>query len=522
MSLSRDAQTLSVLVVDDDKYGLSFLRSSLRVEGYDVHTATDAASARVQLIEGGIGRFAVLVTDYRMPGESGMDLLRWVREFDESLGTIIVTAEGEKGIVKEALDLGAVGFLEKPVTHRQLVDAVKKGVEHTRRHRKYHHHEEELAAVGRFDEFLNSQVGSDLEAHLDLYYRPIQEIGGDFLTVRQSAPGRFVILAGDVSGHNVTAGYVSSYFQGLARAGLEAGRPVEESLQLFNRILCEEWGPAAAKRGELLTSLAVVAMEIDTTERAWRTTVAGSPPPILIDARGFTRRMTEGGFPLGWMANSLKTPEEGVLAKGETILFFSDGLTEWADELEIDPLSLCYSLLVRQGRGEEVDRPPLDDVFLARFKPDLSMSATEQFQPLIHESYAGNEVDEIDQMEAVWRRSLVFAFGKELEDRVFDLLICLREAVLNALIHGCERSAGKVATLDVSYRKSDERVRVRVDDPGRGHRFDLAAHLAGMPRSDGRQLGLGMIQHLSDDFEIRNSGTSIVFDFLLGDESGVE
>lgn len=483
-------------------------------------TASDAPTARAILKERGPGRFAVLVTDFRMPGETGLQLLRWVREFDESLGTIIVTAEGEKDIVKEALDLGAIGFLEKPITHRQMTEAVKKAIAHTSRQRKFHHREVELAAVGRFDEFLNAQVGKDLEAYFDLFYRPVQEIGGDFLTVQRNCDDRFVLIAGDVSGHSVSAGYVSSYFQGMARADITAGRPIEQTLQLFNRILCDEWGPAATQRKEMLTSLALVAMEIDLKSRSWRATVAGAPPPVVTDVHGFHRAMEGGSPPLGWLAGSLGPPQEGILAPGETMLFFSDGLTEWADELEVDPLSLCHHLLEDRGGGLELDRSPSDDVFLARFKPDPLMSAEEQFQPLIHESYTGDEVEEIDQMESVWRRSLVFAFGAELDDRVFDLLICIREAVLNALIHGCERSPGKVATLQVSYRKSDARIRVRIDDPGRGHRFDLASHLAAMPRTDGRQLGLGMIQHLSDAFEISNAGTSIVFDFLLSAKPG--
>ncbi len=512
-------KTRRILVVDDDKYGLSFLRSSLRLGGFDVVAAMSAAEARA-LIEGeGSSAFLAVLTDHRMPGETGLDLLGWIRKKDETLSTVMITAEGEKELVKESLQAGASDFLEKPVSYIELIEALERAIERTLRQRRSAEHAIGIAAAGKLDTFLNTQTSAGLEGHLRLFYRPLHEVGGDFVQARQMGNGRFVIFLGDVSGHDLTAGYVSSYFQGLVRAGIEASRPIGESLRLFNRILLEEWSPAAESRGEIMTSLAISTLEIDLNAGKVVTTVAGNPPPVCVDAQGWVRSMAKPGFPLGWVESWPGDVYTEPVSEGDVFLLFSDGLTDWAEELGIDPLALFYTLFV-EAIVSELIAPPPDDLILLRFQTDPQINVSDQFHPLIHETYAGSEVDQIDRLEVVWRRTLVFALENELEDRIFDVLICIREAVLNAMIHGCERLPTKRCSLNVSYRPSDRRIRVRVDDPGKGHQFDLASRLAEMPLVDGRQLGLGMIQHLSDEMGIENEGTSVRFDFFIDGVKG--
>lgn len=501
-------------MVDDDKHGLSFLRSGLNVAGYNVTTALSAAEARTLLENGGTGSFMALLTDHRMPGGTGLELIRWVRAQDETLAAVVITAEGEKELIKQSLESGATAFLEKPVTYEELTESIARAIQHTRDRRRFAASARQLAEAGRLDQSLNTQVSPAVAPHLSLFYQPLHEIGGDFLKVRCTGPGRFSLLVGDVSGHDATAGYIASYFQGLVRANLECGRPVEHSLRLFNRILCEEWGPAAAKRREMLTSLALSAMEIDLEAMEIITTVAGFPPPLLVDRHGFTRAAGACGFPLGWMTDTLAVPKRLRLAPGGAIVLFSDGLVDWSQELEVDPLSLAYTLLNAPGSLSESGSGPADDLILVRFQIDPEPLMKDQFQPIIRESYPGDEVEAIDELESIWRRSLEFSLEGQLGERLFDLIICIREAVLNALIHGCDRSPAKVCTLHVSYRPGDRRVRVRVDDPGQGHAFDLNGRLAELPGESGRQLGLGMVQHLSDAFSIENHGTSLIFDFI--------
>lgn len=139
--------------------------------------------------------------------------------------------------------------------------------------------------------------------------------------------------------------------------------------------------------------------------------------------------------------------------------------------------------------------------------------------PIISEQYSGAESAHIDELQSVWRRSLQYALEEELGDRLYELLICIREGMLNALIHGCSGSADKFCHLQITIDRPARKVRVRIDDPGKGHSYDLQRRLATMIPADGQNMGLGIIHHLSDVFVVENKGTSLLFDFSF-DVSG--
>ena len=141
------------------------------------------------------------------------------------------------------------------------------------------------------------------------------------------------------------------------------------------------------------------------------------------------------------------------------------------------------------------------------------------FSPILSEHYAGTEIDHIDQLQSNWRRSLTFAIGDQFGDRLYDLLLCIREGMINALVHGCERSAEKFSQLQINLNETKDRVRIIIDDPGRGHQFDIENPLADTFGKMGTHMGLRIIYHLSDYFAIENRGTSLVFEFAVTPES---
>jgi anti-sigma regulatory factor (Ser/Thr protein kinase) len=166
----------------------------------------------------------------------------------------------------------------------------------------------------------------------------------------------------------------------------------------------------------------------------------------------------------------------------------------------------------------DLPNEPKDDILAIKYSirpinPEQPLST--QFHPLVSEHYAGTEVEHIDHLQSNWRRSLMFALDDRLGDRLYDLLICIREGMLNALIHGCEKASDKFAHLQISLSEDKNILRVVIDDPGRGHEFNLKDRLEQISTETGKHLGLGIIQHLSDDFMIENKGTSLVFDFEI-------
>src|SRR5262249_60936322 len=100
-----------VLIVDDEANARTALAELLRDEGYAVETAADGFKALPKLEE-----FApdVVVTDLKMPGLSGLELMDKLRERDPSCITIVMTAFGAIETAVQAMRQGAADYLTKP------------------------------------------------------------------------------------------------------------------------------------------------------------------------------------------------------------------------------------------------------------------------------------------------------------------------------------------------------------------------------------------------------------------------
>jgi DNA-binding NtrC family response regulator len=115
-----------ILVVDDEANARTALAELLRDEGYEVETAADAFKA--------LGKYEsfsphVVVTDLKMPGMDGIELVKKIRAQDESTGLIVMTAFGAVSSAIEAMRAGAAEYLTKPVNFEELLVVLGKVLE---------------------------------------------------------------------------------------------------------------------------------------------------------------------------------------------------------------------------------------------------------------------------------------------------------------------------------------------------------------------------------------------------------
>ena len=101
-----------LLLVDDDEEACRLLAEVLEREAYDVVPALSADEALSKVNES--GPFDAVLTDLRMPGKSGLDLLRKLRERDPAALVLVLTAFGDAGAAGEAIRAGAYDFISKP------------------------------------------------------------------------------------------------------------------------------------------------------------------------------------------------------------------------------------------------------------------------------------------------------------------------------------------------------------------------------------------------------------------------
>jgi DNA-binding NtrC family response regulator len=101
----------SVLVVDDDAFVRSFLSMILKEEGHLVVEAPSGKEALVKFLD---FDFDLVITDLKMPGMSGLDLMQECKKNKPEVHWIIITAYGSIGSAVEAIKSGASDYLTKP------------------------------------------------------------------------------------------------------------------------------------------------------------------------------------------------------------------------------------------------------------------------------------------------------------------------------------------------------------------------------------------------------------------------
>jgi len=111
-----------VHVIDDDDAVRQSLEFLLRTARLEVQTH-DSATAFLKIASQ--GHLGCVITDVRMPGLSGIDLLKRVKELDPDIPVIVITGHGDVPLAVEAMKFGAMDFFEKPFDDETLIAAVR-------------------------------------------------------------------------------------------------------------------------------------------------------------------------------------------------------------------------------------------------------------------------------------------------------------------------------------------------------------------------------------------------------------
>ena len=121
--INRDENRL--LVVDDEDLFRNSLVKLLTMEGYSVLSASDGNEALGLIKE---NKFQLVITDLKMPGMNGMELIQEIQKLSPDTKVVIITAHGEWNTYLEAMERGAFEYLNKPINKDDLFYAVKRAL----------------------------------------------------------------------------------------------------------------------------------------------------------------------------------------------------------------------------------------------------------------------------------------------------------------------------------------------------------------------------------------------------------
>ena len=333
-----------IMLVDDEPMVTQALSSFLELETeYEVITCDSGNEALERLSPGPVD---VVVSDFLMPGMTGLELLAEVGRRDPEIPRLMLTGYADKeNAIRAINEVGLFQYLEKPLENEQFLLALKNALAHKGVRAALHekiqeldrtlHQRDELSARDEDmrrelewaatiqAKFLPADVPRVDPFGLAVVYRPAMAVGGDFYEFVPLAGGNLGIVVADNAGHGVQAALGTALLKfstsGLAGEDLGPG----EILAKMNEVLFQ------GLPREIPVAAAVAVVE--PAGGRIRLAGAGLPHPILLDKVGNVQLQPANGLLLGLVEGAMYNPGteiELTPQPGDSLLLFSDGLSE--------------------------------------------------------------------------------------------------------------------------------------------------------------------------------------------------
>lgn len=119
-----------ILIIDDERPTLAMFALFLEAYGYEVFTAASGAEGIEMFRKHAV---PIVLTDIKMPGMNGLEVLDAIKKIDPVTEVIIITGHGDMDLAISALGLGATDFINKPIQQAKLDAALNRAKERIRR-----------------------------------------------------------------------------------------------------------------------------------------------------------------------------------------------------------------------------------------------------------------------------------------------------------------------------------------------------------------------------------------------------
>ena len=310
-----------VLICDDQQDICQAMQLLLKGAGFQ-SVSVDSPAALLRAAEA--DDFDVILADLNYTrdttsGSEGLDVLAGLAERGITTPVIVMTAWGSIHLAVEAMRRGARDFIQKPWDNGVVLEAIRKHAEPEKRRKS------ELEIAAAVQQRLLPRVAQGL-AGLDYagVCRSARGVGGDFYDFLDLGPDEVGFVLADISGKGMPAALLMSHLQATIRSQPVATlRNPEDALQAVNRQF------HSSTAAEHFATMFFGAYSART--RVLRYVNCGHCPPLLLRAHGEIERLEPTATMLGAFANLNCAKAEVELGPGDTLLLYSDGVTEAAN-----------------------------------------------------------------------------------------------------------------------------------------------------------------------------------------------
>ncbi len=326
--MTSPTQHATVLIADDQEHVREALAMLLRGHGYGVvlcGSPQDAIAAAQQQ------QFDIALVDMNYQRDStsgleGLDLIERLRNFDNILPVVALTAWGNVELAVNAMKFGASDFIEKPWRNDSLLEKVRSLVAQAGNLRS----SQRVSEYERQDA-LQLQTRLVPRRHLRMdgievfgESLPAGTVGGDYFGVWRIAPDALHICVADVSGKGTPGAVIAAMLYASVSTLSSSGGGPAAILSQVESILSEQLG------GEHYVTIFYGVL--DTRRRVLEYVNAGHCPPILAHANGSITQLDSTRPVLGLIAGQGFETCQVLLHPGDRLALYTDGITEAVDD----------------------------------------------------------------------------------------------------------------------------------------------------------------------------------------------
>ena len=348
-----------ILVVDDEEDLESLMLQRMRRQMRSGQYAFVFARNGVEALEilNNDESIDMVISDINMPQMDGLTLLNEISKSNADIRAVIISAYGDMENIRSAMNRGAFDFVTKPLDFSDLRTTMDRTLAHLEEWREAMATRDRLVtlqnelnvAAGIQRSILPKifPAGSDYQTHAGM--EPARNVGGDFYDFIALHGDRIGLAVADVSDKGVPAALFMMSSRTLLKGSAIGTAGPGAALSEVNQLLCEE--------NEAMMFVTLLYGTYSPSSGKFVYANGGHNPPLVVHPDGSSTVLpSTGGIALG-VAENIEYAENSVtLQQGDTLVLYSDGVTEAmnesGEEYGLDRLREVVAAANSQGADE--------------------------------------------------------------------------------------------------------------------------------------------------------------------------
>ena len=358
---------VKILSVDDEidleLLLTQYFRRQIRKGEYEFQFAHNGLEALTMLLKE--KDFDIILSDINMPEMDGLTLLTKINEMQNpALKCIMVSAYGDMGNIRQAMNNGAFDFATKPIDLDDLSITIEKAVNQIAyirqtqlEHTQLESLKGDLAVAGEIQQAILPRVfppfpENSTEMDLAALMTPAKDVGGDFYDFFRIDSNHIGLVMADVSGKGIPAAIFMAVSRTLIRAIGTQGLTPNECLAKANDLLCME------SANNMFVTVFYGIYNIATGHLHYCN--GGHNAPCMIHADGRVELLeVKPNFIVGAIGGMTFKDGEMTIRKGDTLVLYTDGVTEAVntalEEYGEERMTATLGTLKRNSCRETID-----------------------------------------------------------------------------------------------------------------------------------------------------------------------